>query len=67
MQLIILDLDYSQEIAVKRAQENSQLVIYGPPGTGKSQTIVNIVSQYLSNSKKILMVSQKKAALEFTS
>lgn len=60
----ISDLDYSQEIAVKRAQENSQLVIYGPPGTGKSQTIVNIVSQYLSNSKKVLMVSQKKAALD---
>uniref|UniRef100_UPI0018AC5253 AAA domain-containing protein n=1 Tax=Clostridium cuniculi TaxID=2548455 RepID=UPI0018AC5253 len=60
----ISDLDYSQEIAVKRSQENSQLVIYGPPGTGKSQTIVNIVSQYLSNSKKVLMVSQKKAALD---
>ncbi len=60
----ISDLDYSQEIAVKRAQENSHLVIYGPPGTGKSQTIVNIVSQYLSNSKRVLMVSQKKAALD---
>ncbi|MBW9156945.1 AAA domain-containing protein [Clostridium tagluense] len=60
----ISDLDYSQEIAVKRAEENSQLVIYGPPGTGKSQTIVNIVSQYLSQGKKVLMVSQKKAALD---
>ena len=60
----ISDLDYSQEIAVKRAEENSHLVIYGPPGTGKSQTIVNIVSQYLSCGKKVLMVSQKKAALD---
>lgn len=60
----ISDLDYSQEIAVKKAEENSQLVIYGPPGTGKSQTIVNIISQYLSAGKKILMVSQKKAALD---
>lgn len=60
----ISDLDYSQEIAVKKAEENSQLVIYGPPGTGKSQTIVNIVSQYLSQGKKVLMVSQKKAALD---
>ncbi|MGH4120226.1 AAA domain-containing protein [Clostridium sp.] len=60
----ISDLDYSQEIAVKRAEENSQLVIYGPPGTGKSQTIVNIISQYLSCGKKVLMVSQKKAALD---
>ena len=60
----ISDLDYSKKLAVKKAQENSQLVIYGPPGTGKSQTIVNIVSQYLSNGKKVLMVSQKKAALD---
>lgn len=49
---------------MKRAMENSHLVIYGPPGTGKSQTIVNIISQYLSNNKKVLMVSQKKAALD---
>jgi len=60
----ISDLDYSQEIAVKRAEENSELVIYGPPGTGKSQTIVNIISQYLSKGMKVLMVSQKKAALD---
>lgn len=58
------EMDYSQEIAVKKAQENSELVIYGPPGTGKSQTIVNIVSQYLSQGKRVLMVSQKKAALD---
>lgn len=60
----ISELDYSQEIAVKRATEYSELVIYGPPGTGKSQTIVNIVAQYLSQGKKVLMVSQKKAALD---
>lgn len=60
----ISDLDYSQEIAVMKATENSQLVIYGPPGTGKSQTIVNIVSQYLSQGQRVLMVSQKKAALD---
>ena len=60
----ISELDYSQEIAVKYATECSELVIYGPPGTGKSQTIVNIVAQYLSQGKKVLMVSQKKAALD---
>ncbi|GAA0692417.1 MULTISPECIES: AAA domain-containing protein [Clostridium] len=57
-------LDYSQEIAVMRSIQNSELVIYGPPGTGKSQTIVNIISQYLGQGKKVLMVSQKKAALD---
>lgn len=57
-------LDYSQEKAVKSVNESDQLVIYGPPGTGKSQTIANIISDSLSKGKKILMVSQKRAALD---
>ncbi|NLM34584.1 MAG: DUF4011 domain-containing protein [Clostridiales bacterium] len=57
-------LDYSQEKAVKSVSDSDQLVIYGPPGTGKSQTIANIISDGLSKGKKILMVSQKRAALD---
>ena len=40
------------------------MVIYGPPGTGKSQTIVNIISDALARKKRVLIVSQKKAALD---
>jgi superfamily I DNA and/or RNA helicase/very-short-patch-repair endonuclease len=57
-------MDYSQEEAVKSVNESEQLVIYGPPGTGKSQTIANIISDGLAKGKKILMVSQKRAALD---
>ncbi|MGU8740188.1 AAA domain-containing protein [Clostridium perfringens] len=57
-------LDYSQEIAVKKSNSSNKIVIYGPPGTGKSQTITNIISNGLANGKKILMVSQKRAALD---
>lgn len=57
-------LDFSQEKAVKMANTTDQLVIYGPPGTGKSQTIANIISDGLSKGKRILMVSQKRAALD---
>lgn len=57
-------LDYSQEKAVKSVSDSDQLVIYGPPGTGKSQTIANIISDGLCKGKKILMVSQKRAALD---
>lgn len=39
-------------------------MIYGPPGTGKSETIVNIIGDALSKGKRVLMVSQKKAALD---
>lgn len=61
---LVSNLDYSQEKAVKKSSESSNLVIYGPPGTGKSQTIVNIISDALAKDKRILMVSQKKAALD---
>lgn len=61
---MVSNLDYSQEKAVKRASEAKNLVMYGPPGTGKSQTILNIISDALAKGKRILMVSQKKAALD---
>ena len=60
----INDLDYAQESAVQKLNEYGNLVIYGPPGTGKSQTIVNIISDALCKNKKVLVVSQKKAALD---
>ena len=39
-------------------------MVRGPPGTGKSQVIVNLISDALTNNKKILVVCQKRAALE---
>lgn len=61
---LISPLDYSQEKAVKKVNDSKQLVIYGPPGTGKSQTIVNIIGDALAKEKTVLVVSQKRAALD---
>lgn len=61
---LISKLDYSQESAVNMVNKSNNLVIYGPPGTGKSETIVNIIGDALSKDKRVLMVSQKKAALD---
>ena len=61
---IINDLDYAQESAIEKLNQYGNMVIYGPPGTGKSQTIVNIISDAICKNKKVLVVSQKKAALE---
>lgn len=61
---LISKLDYSQENAVNMVNKSNNLVIYGPPGTGKSETIVNIIGDALSKGKRVLMVSQKKAALD---
>lgn len=57
-------LDYSQERIMKLVRDGKSLVIQGPPGTGKSQTIANIVVQAVIDKKNILMVSEKKAALD---
>ncbi len=57
-------LDYAQSKVLKKVDEMGNMVIYGPPGTGKSQTIVNIITDAVSKNKKVLVVSQKKAALD---
>ena len=57
-------LDYAQSRVIKKVDEKGNMVIYGPPGTGKSQTIVNIISDAICKHKRVLVVSQKKAALD---
>ena len=57
-------LDFAQSEVVRRVDECGNMVIYGPPGTGKSQTIVNVISDAISKQKRVLVVSQKKAALD---
>ncbi|QKT05415.1 DUF4011 domain-containing protein [Mycoplasma sp. OR1901] len=60
----ILDADSSQEIAIQKAINGESFILQGPPGTGKSHTITNIISELLARGKKILFVSEKKAALD---
>ncbi|MBR2930725.1 MAG: hypothetical protein IKC32_05800 [Clostridia bacterium] len=61
---VIKMLDYAQSEVVRKVEENGNMVIYGPPGTGKSQTIVNIIADAMAKNKRVLVVSQKKAALD---
>lgn len=56
--------DPSQEQAVRQAEEHLGVLIEGPPGTGKSQTIVNIVANAIGKGKSLLIVCQKRAALD---
>ncbi|WP_164723709.1 AAA domain-containing protein [Thermosipho globiformans] len=60
----ISSLDFSQEKAIKMANEKDGVVIYGPPGTGKSQTISNLIADFLAKGKRVLVVSEKRAALD---
>ena len=61
---IVKMLDYAQSEVVRKVDEKGNMVIYGPPGTGKSQTIVNIITDAICKHKRVLVVSQKKAALD---
>ncbi len=56
--------DFAQSEVISRVDECGNMVIYGPPGTGKSQTIVNIICDAICKKKKVLVISQKKAALD---
>lgn len=60
----VLDADATQQEAIAAAKAGVNIVIQGPPGTGKSQTITNIISEFLAHGKKVLFVSEKRAALQ---
>ncbi len=62
--LHILDADSSQHKAICAATRGASFVLDGPPGTGKSQTIANIIAEFLAIGKTVLFVSEKAAALE---
>jgi len=59
-----LAMDASQENAIVRIKGGRSLVVQGPPGTGKSQLICNLVSDYISSGKRVLVGCQKRAALD---
>lgn len=56
-------LDPSQKEAVTSALQ-THTVIQGPPGTGKSHTVANLIKSFLIHNKRVLFVSEKRAALE---
>jgi AAA domain len=61
---LAVESDPSQDEIVVASQDTKCLVVRGPPGTGKSQVIVNLISDALAKHKSILLVCQKRAALD---
>ncbi len=56
--------DAWQENIMKATKTGYSVVVQGPPGTGKSQLICNLLADALATGKKVLMVCQKRAALD---
>ncbi|MFI3135579.1 MAG: AAA domain-containing protein [Methylococcaceae bacterium] len=61
---LVTDADHSQESVLWNTRKFDLMVLQGSPGTGKSQVIVNLIADALANQKKVLVVCQKKAALD---
>ena len=57
-------LNGAQEAVLATVDDSDELVVEGPPGTGKSQTITSLITQLASQGKSVLMVSEKKTALD---
>lgn len=60
----VIEMDPSQEKSVLNARSGESYVIQGPPGTGKSQTITNLIADFISQGKRVLFVCEKRAALD---
>lgn len=56
--------DAYQEHTLRVVKEGRSVVVQGPPGTGKSQLIANLIADGIASGKRILMVCQKRVALD---
>ena len=57
------DTNSAQRLAVKRALEEDLSIIQGPPGTGKTETIRNIVANYVTRGGSVAVVSGNNEAI----
>jgi predicted DNA-binding WGR domain protein len=60
----VLTCDPTQASAIARARTGKSYIIQGPPGTGKSQTIANLIADYVARGQRVLFVCEKRAAID---
>ncbi len=60
----VISCDTTQSSAIARSRTGQSYIIQGPPGTGKSQTITNLIADYVGRGKRVLFVCQKRAAID---
>ncbi|WP_425398481.1 AAA domain-containing protein [Aeoliella sp.] len=60
----VVPCDPTQAAAIAEAGVGKSFIIQGPPGTGKSQTITNLIADYVARGKRVLFVCEKRAAID---
>jgi predicted DNA-binding WGR domain protein len=60
----VIAADPAQTRAILQSRAGYSFIIQGPPGTGKSQTITNLIADFVARGKNILFVCEKRAALD---
>ncbi|HEX6707739.1 MAG TPA: DUF4011 domain-containing protein [Albitalea sp.] len=63
-QWTVVPADATQIAAVALARSGASYIIQGPPGTGKSQTITNLIADYIGRGLRVLFVCEKRAAID---
>ncbi len=63
-QHLIIPCDATQASAIAKVRSGRSYIIQGPPGTGKSQTITNLIADYVARGKRVLFVCEKRAAID---
>jgi len=62
--IYINSLNSAQENILTAIDKGDEIVVQGPPGTGKSQVITGLITSAVVKGKTVLMVSEKKTALD---
>lgn len=55
--------NFEQLEIAREIRQDSAVVVQGPPGTGKTHTIVNLLSNFLAEGKRVLVTSASSHAL----
>nr|WP_240188879.1 AAA domain-containing protein [Nakamurella flavida] len=61
--LLPLPANEQQQQILRLARSHPGVVVQGPPGTGKSHTIANLISHFVADGKRVLVVAEKEQAL----
>lgn len=60
----VVACDPTQMQAITHARSGESYIIQGPPGTGKSQTITNLIADFVRHGRRVLFVCEKRAAID---